>query len=180
MRYLCLYKKNLQFYVSFKSFLHISIKFTLIYFNVYIIRIVLYFKYLFIKICANKSSRKSFYVTYDDYFKTWKEERLYEERKRISRRCIEECFWSKYTTQMYEKVILNQAPVAIVCNLRYLGGWNEENWIQASLGQKIQKHKIGNTCSQKIAKERRARGVTQVVQYLPSKYKALRYINLHN
>jgi hypothetical protein len=175
MRYLCLYKKNLQFYVSFKSFLHISIKFTLIYFNVYIIRIVLYFKYLFIKICANKSSRKSFYVTYDDYFKTWKEERLYEERKRISRRCIEECFWSKYTTQMYEKVILNQAPVAIVCNLRYLGGWNEENWIQASLGQKIQKHKIGNTCSQKIAKERRARGVTQVVQYLPSKY-----INSHN
>jgi hypothetical protein len=48
------------------------------------------------------------------------------------------------------------------------------------LGQKIEKQKMGNTCSQKIAKERRARGVPQVVQYLPSKCKALRNINLHN
>jgi flagellar biosynthesis/type III secretory pathway chaperone len=32
----------------------------------------------------------------------------------------------------------------------------------------------------KIAKERRARGMTQVVQYLKSKCKALRSINLHN
>jgi hypothetical protein len=32
------------------------------------------------------------------------------------------------------------------CNLRYLGGWDKEDWIQASLGQKIQKQKMGNTC----------------------------------
>jgi hypothetical protein len=44
---------------------------------------------------------------------------------------VTEYFRSKYTTKMYENIILIQAPMAIAYKLRYLGDWDEDDWVHA-------------------------------------------------
>jgi hypothetical protein len=83
-------------------------------------------------------------VTNDDCFKRHEGSRDYLRKGRGQQggweEHAEECLLSKFTTLMYENVILNQAPMAIACNLMYLGGWDQENWVQASPGKKKQRN----------------------------------------
>jgi hypothetical protein len=77
--------------------------------------------------------------------------------------------------------------MAIAYHLKYLGGQDEEDWVQASPCRKKQKTKKPKKKKKKRKKqiskkprEKWARGVTPEVQYVPSKCKTLRSINLHN
>jgi hypothetical protein len=65
------------------------------------------------------------------------------------------------------------------CNLRFFGGWDEEDRIQVRKVQK-EKDKKGNNLISTVATERQARDVTQVVHDNLSKCNTLRVIILHN